>query len=129
MTSPDYDGDGADEGVYGEVDTLRAALYAEVQKYAEAKGTPIVYDAGSYPYFFVDKDKDGKADVNDTGAKISYNAWTPNLLKAAYNYQLSVKDPGTFAHNPKYTVQILIDSIEVLGGNVKGFTRPEAPAK
>ena len=107
------------------MDSFRVALYAEIQKYAEAKGTPVVYDAASYPYFFVDADKDGKADKNDKGANISYTAWTPNLLKAAYNYQYSIKDPGGFAHNPKYVIQFLYDSIKSLGGDVTKFTRPE----
>jgi hypothetical protein len=36
------------------------------------------------------------------------------LLKAAYNYQMSVKDPGDFAHGNKYIVQLLHDSIASL---------------
>jgi len=124
MTSPDYDGDGATEGVLGEIETLSDALYAEIQRYAEAKGTPIVYDPYAYPYFFVDMDKDGKPDKNDQGRSIAYNAWTPTLLRAAYNYQYIMKDAGGFGHNPKYIVQILIDSIEALGGDVTAYIRP-----
>ena len=52
-------------------------LYAAIQAYAEKAGTPIVYDASAYPYWFVDMDKDGKADTNDKGA-IGYNAWLAN---------------------------------------------------
>ncbi len=122
----DWNGNGdTTEGIYAEIDTLRQALYAEIQKYAETKaGTPIVYNPAAYPYFFVDKDKDGKPDKNDKGANIAYNAWTPRLLKAAYNYQYSIKDPGAFAHNPKYVLQFLYDSIQDLGGNVSAFKRP-----
>jgi len=69
-------------------------------------------------------DKDGKADKNDQGASVRYNAFTPTLLKAAFNYQYVQKDPGAFVHNPKYVVQFLIDSIENLGGDVTAFTRP-----
>ena len=47
--------------------------------------TGIVYDPNTYPYYMVDADGDGKPDKNDKGAAIQYNAWTPNLLKAAYN--------------------------------------------
>ena len=54
--------------------------------------------------------------------------WTPKLLKAAFNYQYSQKDPGAFVHNPKYVIQFLIDSIEDLGGDVSKYTRPEVPA-
>src|SRR5690606_24465901 len=31
--------------------------------------------------------------------------------KAAYNYQVSLKDPGAFAHNGKYIIQLLYDSV------------------
>jgi hypothetical protein len=128
MDKTDYNGNGdTTEGIYKEMDSLRVALYAEIQKYAETKaGTPIVYDPASYPYFFVDGNKDGKADKNDNGAAISYTAWTPRLLKAAYNYQYSIKDPGGFAHNPKYVIQFLYDSIKDLGGDVSKLTRPAA---
>ncbi|MFN8380319.1 MAG: cytochrome c3 family protein [Anaerolineales bacterium] len=125
----DFDGDGnVTEGIYGEVQTMSEALYAEIQKYAEANSVAIVYDAGSNPYFFVDADKDGKPDTNDKG-KIAYNGnWTPRLLRAAFNYQYSQKDPGAYVHNPKYVMQFLYDSIEDLGGDVSKYTRPEIPA-
>jgi len=130
MTAPDYDGDGdTTEGVAGEVETLVEALYTQLQQYAETTaGTPIVYSSAAYPYFFVDADKDGKPDRDDKGANVRYNAWTPRLLRAAFNYQYSQKDPGAFVHNPKYVVQLLIDSIADLGGDVSGYTRPEVPA-
>jgi hypothetical protein len=129
MDKTDYNGNGdITEGIYKEMDSFRVALYAAVQSYAETKaGTPIVYDPNTYPYFFVDADKDGKADTNDKGP-IAYTAWTPRLLEAAYNYQYSIKDPGGFAHNPKYVMQFLYDSIKDLGGDVSKYTRPEAPA-
>jgi hypothetical protein len=120
----DWNGNGdTTEGVYAEIDGFRVALYAAIQAYAETNGTPIVYDAASYPYFFVDANKDGKADTTDKGA-VGYNAWTPRLLKAAYNYQYSIKDPGAFAHNPQYVLQFLYDSTKDLGGDVSKFTRP-----
>ena len=105
----DWNGNGdVTEGINAEIDTFRQALYAAIQAYAEKNGTPLVYDAATYPYFLVDANKDGKADTNDKGP-IGYNAWTPRLLKAAYNYQYSVKDPGAFAHNPQYVLQFLYD--------------------
>jgi hypothetical protein len=130
MDKTDYNGNGdTTEGIYKEVDSFRAALYAEIQKYAETKaGAPIIYDPSANPYFFVDKDKDGKADKDDKGAVIRYSTWTPRLLTAAYNLQLSYKDPGGFAHNPKYVMQFLYDSIKDLGGDVSKLTRPEVPA-
>jgi len=126
MTAPDYDGDGdTTEGVAGEIATLADALYAEILKYAETtSATPILYDGHTNPYYFVDADKNGEIDKDDKGANIRYNAWTPRLLKAAFNYQYVQKDPGAFVHNPKYVVQFLIDSIEDLGGDVSKYTRP-----
>jgi hypothetical protein len=126
MGTTDYDGDGdTTEGMLGEVGTVAEALYAQIQTYAaETAGTGIVYDSHSHPYFFVDADGDGEVDKSDTGASVRYNQFTPKLMKAAYNYQYSQKDPGAFAHNGKYVLQFLIDSIEDLGGNVTGYTRP-----
>ena len=85
-----------------------------------------MYDAATYPYFLLDADGDGKGDTNDQGAARGYNKWTPRLLKAAYNYQVSVKDPGAFAHGNKYIVQLLFDSIEDLGGDVSKLARTDA---
>ncbi|HEY5902028.1 MAG TPA: hypothetical protein VIU39_05705 [Anaerolineales bacterium] len=121
----DWNGNGdTTEGIFAEIDTFRQALFAAIQNYAETKaGVPIIYSADAYPYFFADADKDGKPDTKDN-RPVAYNAWTPRLLKAAYNYQYSIKDPGAFTHNPKYVMQFLYDSIKDLGGNVSGLTRP-----
>jgi hypothetical protein len=120
----DWNGNGdVTEGIFAEIDSFRQGLYTAIQAYAEKNGTPITYNAAAYPYWFVDMDKDGKADIGDKGA-IGYNAWTPRLLKAAYNYQYSIKDPGAFTHNPKYVMQFLYDSVKDMGGSVAGFTRP-----
>ena len=131
MNPTDWDGDGnVTEGIKGEIQGFADRLYAAIQAYAKDKGTPIVYDAASYPYFFVDSNEDGVPDVGDNGSPVGYNAFTPNLLKAGYNYQYWVKDPGAFAHNGVYVLQFLYDSIEVLGGDTTGLTRPEvAPAQ
>ncbi len=114
MDSTDYDGDGdTSGGIASEVAGMANALYAAMQAYAErTEGiSPIVYDAGAYPYFF-----------DDAGER--YATWTPRLVKATYNYQYSQKDPGAFAHNAKYVLQVLYDTIEDLGGDVSGMTRP-----
>ena len=114
MSDVDFDGDGdAAEGLYGEIATLKDALYAAMQAYsASTAGVDgIVYDSHSYPYYFTD-------------AGERYATWTPSLLKAAYNYQYASKDPGGFAHNGEYFVQLLIDSIQAVGGSTAGFTRP-----
>jgi hypothetical protein len=124
MNATDWNGNGnTTEGVKEEIATFAERLYAGIQAYAKDKGTPIVYDAQAYPYFFVDKDEDGKPDVGDSGP-VGYSTWTPALLKSAYNYQYYQKDPGNFAHNAKYMLQILYDSIANVKGDVSGLTRP-----
>jgi len=121
MTAPDYDGDGdTKEGVAGEIGTIADALLVAIQDYAAKAGAPIQYDGHRYPYFIADPNANGTVDEGEG----NYAAWTPRLLKAAYNYQYSQKDPGAYAHNAKYVVQFLYDSIEDLGGDVSKFTRP-----
>jgi hypothetical protein len=120
----DWDGDGdVTEPVKEEIASFATALYAGIQAYAKDAGTPIIYSAASYPYYFVDANEDGAPDAGENGP-LGYNAWTPNLLKAAYNYQYYQKDPGNFAHNAKYMMQVLYDSIKTVGGDTTGLTRP-----
>ncbi len=114
-STPDYDGDGDDlEGIAAEIETLQTALYAAIQAYAANAGNPIAYDSHSHPYFFKDTDGNGQVDPNEATRANSYAPWTPRLLKAAYNYQVSQKDDCAFAHNAKYMIQLLFDSIEDL---------------
>ncbi len=68
----------------------------------------------AYPYFFIDTNGDGQTGDDEAVPDNAYNAWTGRLEKAAYNYQMSVKDPGEFAHNAKYMIQLMYDSIEDL---------------
>jgi hypothetical protein len=126
-STADFDGDGdVTEGIKGELEGMQAALYEAIKAYATKAGTGITYNPGAFPYFFVDKDGDGQADKNDQGANVNYNGnWTPRLLRAAYNYQYSQKDPGAFTHNGQYVIQALYDSIKDLGGDVSQMTRPE----
>lgn len=126
-SNPDYDGDGnIEEGMYYEIEGLQTALMAEIQKYAaETAGTGIVYDPATYPYWFADADGDGAPDQGENGPT-GYSTWTARLLKAAYNYQVSLKDPGAFAHGNKYIVQLLFDSIEDLGGDTSKLARTDA---
>ena len=98
----DYDGDGnTTEGMALELKGLADSLYAAMQAYGIAKTTPIVYDPAAYPYWF-----------NDVNPRTSFAAWTPRLVRAAYNYQYYQKDPGAFAHNSRYVMQLLYDGIE-----------------
>jgi hypothetical protein len=114
VSEADFDGDGdATEGIAGEIETMSEALYTAIQAYAERTSgvDPIVYDSHAYPYFF-----------NDAGER--YGTWTPTLVRATYNYQYAQKDPGAFAHNGLYMIQVLYDALNDLGADVSGMTRP-----
>lgn len=122
----DIDGDGDDEeGLYFEVQTVLDTLMPAIQVYAaETAGSPIVYDAHAYPYWFVDTNGDGVADPEEVSFDNGYATWTPRLLRAAYNLQWASKDPGAYTHNGAYILQVLIDSLEDIGGDVTAMSRP-----
>jgi hypothetical protein len=130
MGTTDYDGDAnTTEGMYDEVATMEGLLYSAMQTYAaDTAGSPIVYNGNSYPYFFIDTNGNGTADQDEMSSSNAYVSWTPRLLRAAYNYQWVNKDPGAFAHNGKYILQVLYDGIQDLGGDVTNLTRPAVPA-
>jgi hypothetical protein len=118
-TINDFNGNGdTTEGVYYEMTGLRDTLYTAIRAYAntpktDASGaavpaTPIAYSPTAYPYFFVDTNDNGTVDPGET---TQYRNWTARLLRAAYDYQYSQKDPGAFAHNAKYLIEILYDAI------------------
>lgn len=122
----DYDGDGdTKEGLKGEVEGLQTQLLAAIQKYAATKaGKAIAYSPTAYPYWFNDTNANGTLDADEAKSDNAYATWTPNLLFAAYNYQATIKDPGGYVHNATYTMQILIDSIQGVGGDITKLTRP-----
>lgn len=127
MNQIDYDGDGdSAEGMYYEIETLQSLLLTELQRYArDVTGQAIAYAPKQYPIFFVvDRNANGVADREEIKTDNLFTAWTPRLLRAAYNYQNSQADPGAFAHNGPYIVQTLYDSIEDLGGDVSKLIRP-----
>lgn len=109
----DYDGDGdTSGGVYHEIAGLRAKLYAAIQAYAsEAVGTEAICYYDGHPYFFIDTNGDGVCDATEGVNANRYNTFTPRLLRATYNYQVAKKDYGAYAHNAKYLIQLLFDSI------------------
>ncbi len=78
----------------------------------------------AYPYFFIDTNANGASDPGEAIFPNAYNTWTPSLLQAAYNYQYAAKDPGGFAHNGQYVLQLLYDSIQSIGGSTSGMVRP-----
>jgi hypothetical protein len=90
-----------------ELEGLAAKLYAAMQAYGIDIGKPIAFDPAAYPYWF-----------NDVLPRTSFTTWTPRLVRAAYNYQYFQKEPGAYAHNPRYVMQALYDSIESLNAAV-----------
>ena len=121
----DIDGDGAEESMKDEIAGLAGQLFQAIQNYATLKSTPICYDAATNPYFFKDNGTGGGTAGNgvcEPGELASTNqygqsgsgAFTPRLLRATYNYQYWVKEPGAWAHNPRYMIQVLFDSIKDL---------------
>jgi len=119
----DYDGDGnIKEGIYYEIADLQAILYDLIKKYAnDVIGVPIVYDEHAFPYFFIDKNRNGLPDSDEVTPANRYNAFSPRLLRAAYNFQVSKKDPAGFAHNGKYHIELLYDSIEDLNKKLNNY--------
>ena len=128
MSTTDYDGDGdVEEGIYGEIATMKEVLLAAIQAYAASTAgvDAIIYDSHAYPYFFIDTDGDGaSAGPSEANYGNRFTSWTPALLRAAYNYQYASKDPGAFAHNAEYVLQLLYDAISDIGGSTTGMTRP-----
>ncbi len=128
----DWDGDGdITEGIYYEIATLREKLYEALQTYAaNTEGVDsIIYSSAAFPYFFKDTNGDGIGTPDEVNFGNRYTSWTPRLLRAAYNYQYALKDPGGYAHNPLYIIQVLYDALEDLGADMTGMSRPEVPTE
>ncbi len=115
VTNIDYDGDGdVTEGISGEIETLREALLTRMRLYAAfTEGTDNIVYEDRNPYFF---DEAGE----------TYSTWTPRLLRVAYNYHYTTKEPGGYAHNPLYHIQLLYDSLNDIGPDTVSKIRPES---
>jgi hypothetical protein len=113
-TVNDFNGNGdVKEGVYYEIKGLQDVLYAAMQDYStKVCGSTIAYDGTTYPYFFI------------AGTNQKYVNWSARLLRAAYNYQYSIKDPGAFAHNGKFIVEFVYDSINDLNNALSALPAP-----
>lgn len=123
----DFDGNGnVTEGIAVEIAALHERLLAAIRAYAaDTAGAPIGYDGHAHPYFFNDSDGDGAISEAEAQGTNKYASWTPRLLKAAYNYQFVAKDPGAYAHNAPYVIQLMHDSLaDLADANVAGLTRP-----
>ncbi|WP_245307852.1 polyheme membrane-associated cytochrome C [Hoeflea sp. IMCC20628] len=130
ITPADIDGDGdVKEGIRAEISTLHEKLGEAILLYAaDVTGAPVVYDSHAYPYFFNDLNGNGASDADEAKYPNRYQSWTPRLLRAAYNYQFLAKDPGAYAHNPRYAIQLAYDSLEDLSSkatiDMTGMSRP-----
>ena len=73
-------------------------------------------------------DSDNSGGHCDPGEAIypnRYQSWTPEVLRAAHNYQLAHTEPAAWAHNFAYMAQLLYDSTEdLLGMPPPGLIRP-----
>ncbi len=110
-----HDGSGdVTKGIRADIQANSDRLMTMMQAYAgEVIGTPIVYNGARYPYFFADSNGDGLIDEVE-GSAVSYNSWSPRLLKAAYNWKAVNADGGIHVHNPHYALELLYDSMESL---------------
>lgn len=128
MDSVDYDADGTVEGLYHEIQGVQVVLYDALKLYAaEVVGVPLIW-ADSNPYLFIDTNGNGQADADEVDRANAYTAFTPRLMRAGFNYQFSIEDPGAYVHNGKYVLQLMYDSIADLASVVDfsydGLVRP-----
>jgi hypothetical protein len=126
----DFDGNPATTKLPEEVEAFQAALLKAMNDYASRAGKRyFVYDAHENPYWFASVDNDGTKDDIHGSSSSSPNNTVPDgkidsndrydqfdkfLLFGAHNYQCVSKDPGAWAHNGRYVLQVLYDSIDYL---------------
>jgi hypothetical protein len=118
-TRGDFDGNGKEEGLAREIANLQAQLYAAIQAYAKANGTPIAFTKAAYPYWHIDTNGNGRIDPEELRPANKYTAYTPRLLQAIYNYTFSLRDTGGAYHNGRYVLQLLYDSLDSLAASGK----------
>lgn len=127
MSKGDLDGNGREDSK--EIDGLKRQLYAAIQQYSRTVGgVQIAFSPEAFPYWYADKNGNGKVDPDELRPDNKYPAYTPRLLQAVYNYTVALRDPGAAYHNGKYAAQPLYDSLESLGlrvpVNMQGKIRP-----
>jgi len=125
----DYDGDGNVEGIYLEIEGIREMLHEAMNQYGLQELGDAVGWADQFPYLFIDTNADGEISGDEAAFPNAYATFTPRLMRAAYNYQFSIKDPGAYVHNGDYVLQLLYDSLEdmaeVVDVSTDNLTRPE----
>lgn len=114
----DYDNDGTVEGMYHELEGVRDILYKAMQQYATNVLGESIGWLDQYPYLFKDTNSDGVISEEEAVFSNGYSVYSPRLMRTAFNFQFSVKDPAGYVHNGKYMLQLLFDSIEDLSSVV-----------
>jgi hypothetical protein len=117
----DIDGNGKVESLRLEIEGMKSKLVAALRAYSVALGQPdmcFVIDASNgmadQPYVYADT-----AAACNTGANTTpYNKFTARSLRASFNYMAIQNDPGAWAHNPRYAIEILYDSIADLNAGI-----------
>ncbi|HUV16222.1 MAG TPA: cytochrome c3 family protein [Pelolinea sp.] len=124
----DYDFDGTVEGVYHEIQGMQKFLMTSIQLYVKETLDTTIGWADAFPYLFVDTNGDGEISEDEAAFPNRYTQFTPRLMRAAFNYQFSAKEPGGYVHNGKYVLQLLYDAIEdlstVVDAPLDGLVRP-----
>lgn len=127
----DFDGNGKVEGLAREIEGLHKELYGAIQRYAKAVGgSSIAFSKEAFPYWYNDPNGNGQVDPDELKPANKYPAYTPRLMQAVYNHTFVTRDPGAAFHNPRYTLQLLYDSLESLAQsgkadvNMQGKVRP-----
>jgi len=91
----------------------------------ELEKADIYYNPDQHPYFFNVPPPQSRSDQATT--------WKESQLEAAFNLHYINKEPGAYAHNFRYAVQLLRDSYEALTGSALPGVRPsttdDRPAK
>jgi len=128
----DYDGDPATTTLHDEV--LGLAKRVLIAMHAASPNGNKICRGESHPYFFVDTNgnagADGKCEASESSRSNAYsfdlsNAVQQKLMRAAYNYQLAVEEPGIWAHNFDYIHQLLYDALVDLGVDVGALPKPK----
>jgi hypothetical protein len=119
-TKGDLDGNGKEEGIASEIANLKKDLYAAIQQYARTVGgSAIAFTEAAHPYWHTDTNGNGRIDPEEVRPANRYQAYTPRLMQAIYNYSFALRDPGAAYHNGRYTAQLLYDSLESLAASGK----------
>jgi hypothetical protein len=117
---PDYDADGnVKESLKDEIGGLRDTLDAQIRLYVKTTaGVAVLFDGS---YYYKDLNANGILDANETSSSNRYQG-NAVWLRAAYNLKTSYSDPHGFIHNARYVAELLVDSIQHVGGDISPYT-------